>query len=405
VTVRRFFDSLRSNVSAPPASLPAAENGQRWNQLFPFGKRYRDDFPDGELEFNDAFFAAMVRNFEKVGADLPVDYFHRGSSDNSQVRNDDKVAAGWITALKVVKDSADSKQNGLWGLFKWNDKARKQVLADELRYLSPTFVEERVDPTTGEEQGPTLFGAGLLNDPFLQDLPKVAASRNSRSTKELSMDHAAICKHFGLPDDTTPDELSAHMKAFKKPAPAGDPATDAPAADPAAKADPASSAVQVHVHKAVEPLKRELSEKDKQVTALSGRIAALEAEKKAATEEALVAELIQKDNIDPADKESVVEFARHTSVEKAKAFFSKQVAATKRGELGLPPGPSMKLTAGNPGEAMKTLDEQIKALQEGAEKLSLKDATKRVYSSPDNVQLIEMANTAQTKNPRFAGRN
>jgi len=424
--IRRLFDGLRSNVTEPPASLGAPPAGYKWNKLFPFGTRHRYDFPDGSMTFDHAFFEAMVRNFAKVaatGAELPVDYYHRGTSGNDPVRNEDKVAAGWIGQLKISGDGSD-QSDGLWGAFKWNDKAKAHILADELRYLSPTFREDAVDRTTGLEQGPTLFGAALLNDPFLQDLPKVAAAAHPKYPEHRRMDHATACKHFGLdPEQTSPEQLAEHMKkagamyqkagGAKAPAPSpadGDGKEPGGAVDPDGDGEPdggpqadggAGGAVHVHVHADGESKRAASDGTDKRaLSQIASRLASVEKENRSLKAQAearaitaLHGELLAGDHITAAQKESVTAMAAKVGVDEARKFFS-QFKTGLQGERGLKTDPENLSAAAvkTPEEAMKNLDGQV---QKAMKELNLKEteAYMRVYGSAENAVLISMANS------------
>lgn len=162
----------------------------KWVQYFPKGDHHRFDFPDGHLVIDDAYCAAVVANWEKSGRhELPIDYFHRGDSNSwDGLPVAEKVAAGWISKLEARGD-------GVWGLTKWTDAARARILADELRYVSPTWLVSGTDPKTGKPQGPTLLGAALLNDPFFKEMPRVAAAAVPPATQtspESFMNKAAI---------------------------------------------------------------------------------------------------------------------------------------------------------------------------------------------------------------------
>ncbi len=190
---------------------PDVKGEPRWNRLFPLGSRFRDDFPGGRIDFTQKFLSTMVENWRRMGsAALPADYLHRGDADGD-LPVEEKVASGWIEELELRND-------GLWGLIRWTERARSYIAADELRYLSPTFATDAKDRSTGKPQGPTLYGCALLNTPFLTDLPRVAASavavppanpQPAPKAKETQM-HKLICAAFGLPEDSTEEAIVAH---------------------------------------------------------------------------------------------------------------------------------------------------------------------------------------------------
>lgn len=185
---------------------PGAE--AKWQKVFPLGEtRHRDDF--GSITFDKSFLESMLRNYAAEGKpERQWDYFHRGSSDDSQVANSEKVASGWFSDMELRGD-------GLYVLTRWTPKARAAIEAEELRYPSPTFSENAVDPKTGRPCGPKLFSVALLNDPFLTDLPPVEASNTPPHPKgtPMKLALAAIVSALKLDEKTTEDSIEAALKA------------------------------------------------------------------------------------------------------------------------------------------------------------------------------------------------
>ena len=191
VKLQLDFPSVSTDTSTPASD----EGGAKWNMLFPMGATmYRSDLPGGSLTYDAEFFDAMLRNWKRCdeesrkvsgeGFRLPVDYFHRGESFGDNLPVADKVASGWIIDLQV-------RPTGLFGLVRWLDDARELILADKLAYLSPTFHPDGPNKWDGGAQGPTLYGAALLNDPFLTQMPRVAAS--NAPPQENTMDLKQLC--------------------------------------------------------------------------------------------------------------------------------------------------------------------------------------------------------------------
>lgn len=218
------------------AGLPA-----KWQMLFPKGVFHRGDFPGGKVEITDLYVATLVRNFKKRGApQLPVDYFHRGSSDVA-VPNEQKVASGWILDVEARAD-------GLYALIAFTAAALARIKADELRHLSPEWSPDATDVATGLRQGPTLLGAGLLNDPFFKEMPRVAASRlgvppakpnPALAAKEQHMDPKLIAAlaALGLNAETaTEAEITAAITSLKASAAEKDAALKASASNATLKA-------------------------------------------------------------------------------------------------------------------------------------------------------------------------
>jgi phage I-like protein len=155
--------------------LAADSPEAKWQKLFPIGvEKHRADF---KITFDAKTLKSMADNYAAEGKPRrAVNYFHQGPS-NVVAPLDNKIAAGWIQDVELRAD-------GLYGLIQWTERARKYILADEMSYLSPEFRMSQMNKATGKEQGPTLLGAALLNDPFLTELPRVAASEDAPSAQE-----------------------------------------------------------------------------------------------------------------------------------------------------------------------------------------------------------------------------
>lgn len=160
---RRLPTALRADASSAEP---------KWVQVFPFGTFHNGGWPDDGITVDAKYCATMVANWKRRGAPaLPIDYLHRGgdSEDVAHLPLEQKVAAGWMEDFEVRAD-------GLYALTRWTPKARDLIKADEFRFISPEWSEDGLDGRTGERQGPTLIGAGLVNRPAFKEMPRVAAN-------------------------------------------------------------------------------------------------------------------------------------------------------------------------------------------------------------------------------------
>lgn len=270
-----------------PKTAPA-EADPKWCALFPVGeKRHRSDFPNGAIDFSQEFLSEMIGNWERLGKPmLPVDYGH----------DEGGIAAGWIKDMKL---------EGQWFkvLIDWTQRARAAIQAKELLFLSPSFSTNASDPLEGGTMGPTLFGAGLLNTPFLQDLPRVAASAVPNpqhpagdEPKEHHMNKKQICALLGMPDDSTDDAVMERLtKRLKHAEPDGD-------------EKKMSAAVEGAVALALKPVNEKLAALEAEKVELAKKNAALEAEKLA------------------GEAKAVTELALKKGIAQAPEFVSKLVA-------------------------------------------------------------------------------
>lgn len=186
--------------------------GRVWCQLFPLGTWHRSDFPNGKMELTAALLGEFIANWRAGGSPpLPVDYNHE----------EDGPAAGWIEDLRL------SATGELEGAIKWTDDAAADIKADKRRFLSPTWAMQHVNRRTGTKGGPWLYGAALLNDPFYDSMPRVAASaagaaQSPTSTtealagQEKRMDKKRICAALGLPEDSGDEAVMMAIEAACK---------------------------------------------------------------------------------------------------------------------------------------------------------------------------------------------
>jgi len=181
-----------------PSKAPLA-TGPKWCRLFPGQTvRYREDFPPEGLRFDLGTFEAFIRNWTELGKpELPVDYGH----------DEMGIAAGWISDLRI------DGEGHLEALIGWTDRARAAIAAEELAYLSPTFAMDSMSPISGEQVGPTLYGAALLNTPFLHDLPRVQAGRISPQRQRTMDLLKKLSGMLGLPEDANEETVTTALAA------------------------------------------------------------------------------------------------------------------------------------------------------------------------------------------------
>lgn len=125
---------------------------------------------DGDMRITPTIFQEMCMNFESNarGIDLAVDYGHNNSEE----------AAGWITGLSM----SDNKTE-LLATVKWTPRAAQMLKDGEYRYISAEW-SDNYQTEGGEKRGPTLFGAGLTNRPFLKQMTPLStlSETNNRET-------------------------------------------------------------------------------------------------------------------------------------------------------------------------------------------------------------------------------
>lgn len=329
---RRFGASKTQQLTKPADAKPV------WNVIMPAGTWHRDDFgDDGVMKVDRNFLEAMIANWKKVGSPgLPVNYHHWGQSSDKSIRKEDKVAAGFIEDLRVNADG------DLEGLTNWNDEGRAAIQADKLRYFSPEWHENWFDITSGEDQGPTLFGGALLNDPYFQTMPRLAASRTN--PKDTTMDKKKLAALLGMGEDSDETALEAMIKqcaeayASKKTAAAEHDALKASKTD----ADKRTAALEAS-NKALEASVAELKKANEK--AEEARIAT--------GAKALTAQLEREGRIAANEKTFVEEDVKAFGLEKATERWAKRPVVVPLGERGVAGNTGLE----SPESAVKKLDE------------------------------------------------
>lgn len=181
-------------------SVERDAQGRVWTQLFPLGTWHRSDFPGGKVELTAAFLASFITSWKAGGSPpLPLDYDH----------NEEGPASGWIEDLR------QSASGELEGAVKWTEDAAADIKADKRRYLSPTWSMRHVNRRTGEKGGPWLYGAALLNDPFYDSMPRVAAAAPTPPDRSNTMTEEQLNElraNLGLSSTATAEEILSASK-------------------------------------------------------------------------------------------------------------------------------------------------------------------------------------------------
>jgi phage I-like protein len=291
-----------------------------WNTVMPAGTYHRATFPGGVQTLDRAKFELAIANWKRSGGQaLPINRHHWGDSDDTRVSAADKGAVGWMEDFRV------GESGDLEALTAWNDDGREDITKDRRRYISPEWYWHFVDPKTGKDQGLTLAGAALLNDPFFTELDpmRAAASKNTDApNQENVMTREELIELYGLKADATDAEIKAAAKAA---------ATAATAAKEKAAAE-GKAKLELEAKLAEEKAAREQSDK---------RIADLEKAQKEATEkqlakdaDALCGRLEREGRIIAAQKDDVKLDVKTYGLEAATARWLKVPAKISMREIG-----------------------------------------------------------------------
>jgi phage I-like protein len=178
-------DVLRSYAFAAIDLLqaPPVEGAPKPVQLFKWGINAPVDGRPAVV-IDDAFAAALEQAFAGRTVELAIDYNHASIFGFNEA-----PAAGWITALKVVRPGQETDVGltaGVWLTPDWTAQGRRRITDREFRYMSAVL---RRDWETGAVL-PELTGAGLTNCPAIHGLQAVAASEQ-RLGREVGENESA----------------------------------------------------------------------------------------------------------------------------------------------------------------------------------------------------------------------
>ena len=404
------------------------EREPKWQMLFPLGaEKHRGDFPNGKATFDAAFLGTMLENFRTAQARyrgagsfrLQMNYCHPEADEPI----DNKVASGWIEDLRLTVDGPE-KDRGLYSLTRWTERAVGYIEADELCCLSPEFNFNALSTDTGKRQGPTLFGAALLNTPFLAELPRVAASAVSPAVtavtaepainQEHHVDKKKICALLGIAEDSTDEAvmtaLAAHCASAKASKESAELAKKLSAEGQCCESakklkagdccDAGRKLAQTELRvkleneangKALKLAQDAAADNEAKLKKLTATVEALESVRVGAEVDALVTKLMSEGRIVAAQQADVKEYATKLGVGAAAAFYGKFARAVSVGEKGIRGSASVEADE-NAADAMKKLnafrDELVKS------GLSMSDAMLRVIEQhPDLATASQKATT------------
>lgn len=132
--------------------------------------------------------------------DIPFDYDHQltyGAKDGVGGR---APASGWIKSLSAEAD-------GIWAQVEWTQNAAAAIKAKEYKYISP------VVGRTKDGKVLLITSVSLTNMPAVDDLFRLAASRQPPNKKDFDMDLTALAALLGLVPTATLDEIHTALSA------------------------------------------------------------------------------------------------------------------------------------------------------------------------------------------------
>lgn len=171
-----------SYLVALAESNPTSKEPQ-WVHLLPVGEFSASD-GRGPWIVSDPD-KVIANSLSKAGSKkIPIDYDHQ--IDHATKNGQPAIAAGWITQL-------EARDDGVWGLVEWTDKASAHLAAKEYRYLSPVINH------TDKGQVTTILRAALTNKPALE-LTALASEQTGDLQAELIETRAKLQEALAIAD-------------------------------------------------------------------------------------------------------------------------------------------------------------------------------------------------------------
>ena len=159
-------------------------------------------------------FAITLRDLEQMVANFEADPRGRVVMDwehqtlHTQRNGQPAPAVAWITGLQV-RPLADG-QHGLFAQVEWTARGHTWVAAKEYSFVSPVIVFNATDRVTATNAGTRLHSVALTNNPFLQELPAVAATEPTTESTMLTV----LLSLLALPESATEPEAVTKVTAL-----------------------------------------------------------------------------------------------------------------------------------------------------------------------------------------------
>lgn len=147
----------------------------------------------GGFTFDAIAFMQMARNLQrhpafKRGPDgygcadvIPIDFHHANEAPPFAVAQLGAPAQGWVQDLEMRGEKGKEQ---LWALIRWLEPARTYVREGRYKWLSVAVWPNTPDPVTNENLGWYCSSIALTNDPFIQGMEPVAASRRAAGEQQ-----------------------------------------------------------------------------------------------------------------------------------------------------------------------------------------------------------------------------
>lgn len=193
-----------------------------WVQVAKAGTFKGYDGGNVEFTFDKPLFEKVVANARRhpsysAGPDgfgtkplLAWDFHHASELHPANVAAGGAPAQGWTLDFEV-RDGADGTAQ-LWALTQWLEPARTYIKEGRYRWASVSMQFDGVDAVTGEAIGPVITSIALTNQPFIEGMEPLVASRyyyDAANSAEQALEWMRGL--FGLPALASAAEVGAQL--------------------------------------------------------------------------------------------------------------------------------------------------------------------------------------------------
>ena len=211
-------------------------DGPVWSQVALAGEF--KGYAGGEIAFtfDRTVFDQIVANFRRhpayrkgadgIGcADVVAWDFHHASempATSGSIPSEGTPSQGWVVELEA-RDT-DGKLS-LWALTRWLEPAKTYIKEKRYRWASVSVIFDAIDPVSAKNVGATLTSIALTNQPFIEGMQSLAASKGGAIAASYYYADAAmdaqdalnkIRSMLSMPETATIDEVVAELRKLSE---------------------------------------------------------------------------------------------------------------------------------------------------------------------------------------------
>lgn len=176
---------LRSvRLEAPPLPAGAERPNPDWIQIAAEGDYKGYGGGSHPFVLDEPTFAVIVRNFRAhpayVAAGGPTDivafdFSHASEGDPASIAVDGSPAQAWVQELEIRQGAKGAE---LWALTRFLEPMLTYRAEGRYKWTSVCVWPDSIDPVSGQPIGWVLSSVAFTNDPFIQGMVPIAASRH-----------------------------------------------------------------------------------------------------------------------------------------------------------------------------------------------------------------------------------